>query len=122
MSERLDRLQDELGHHLEQIGKHFKPEAKAKLTLVVRMPGLNGDPNETGIVISDDDLNEAIAEIQRRISGSPHGARGPCTNTCPRWFTGHWRDWHRGHGCEKDDGKPRSMGAALQIAANGGGR
>ena len=28
-----------------------------------------------------------------------------CQDLAPRWFGGHWRDWHRGHGCELDDGK-----------------
>lgn len=32
----------------------------------------------------------------------------PCDDLTPRWFAGHWRDWHRGHGCDKDDGKPLS--------------
>lgn len=41
---------------------------------------------------------------------------GPCTNQTPRWFTGHWREWHRGHGCDQDDGKPRSAHAASEIA------
>ncbi|HSX22840.1 MAG TPA: hypothetical protein VLE97_08725 [Gaiellaceae bacterium] len=47
----------------------------------------------------------------------------PCTNSTPPWFTGHWRDWHRGHGCDRDDGKPRSDEARLEIeqhAANAG--
>lgn len=35
----------------------------------------------------------------------------PCTNYAPAGFTGHWREWHRGHGCDKDDGKPRTEGA-----------
>jgi len=34
-----------------------------------------------------------------------------CTNYTPTGFTGHWRDWHRGHGCDLDDGKPRSATA-----------
>jgi hypothetical protein len=29
---------------------------------------------------------------------------GKCTNYAPIGFTGHWRDWHRGHGCDLDDG------------------
>lgn len=40
----------------------------------------------------------------------------PCTNNSPPWFVGHWRDWHRGHGCECDDGKSRSEAAATEIA------
>lgn len=39
----------------------------------------------------------------------------PCTNPCPSWFTGHWRDWHRGHGCAQDDGNPRSPAARTEI-------
>jgi hypothetical protein len=39
-----------------------------------------------------------------------------CTNHSPSWFVGHWRDWHRGHGCDKDDGKPRSDAAANEVA------
>jgi hypothetical protein len=40
----------------------------------------------------------------------------PCTSGTPPWFVGHWRDWHRGHGCGQDDGKPRSDAAATEIA------
>ena len=40
----------------------------------------------------------------------------PCTNFTPSWFVGHWREWHRGHGCEQDDGKPRSDTATAEIA------
>lgn len=36
-------------------------------------------------------------------------------NYTAAWFTGHWRDWHRGHGCDRDDGKPRSEGAKTEI-------
>ena len=39
-----------------------------------------------------------------------------CTNHTPSWFVGHWRDWHRGHGCDRDDGKPRSEDAKTEIA------
>lgn len=31
-----------------------------------------------------------------------------CTDYAPRGFSGHWRDWHRGHGCDKDDARPRT--------------
>ncbi len=40
---------------------------------------------------------------------------GRCTNNSPPWFTGRWRDWHRGHGCDKDDGQPRTVEGALEI-------
>src|SRR3982751_197288 len=44
-----------------------------------------------------------------------------CSDSTPPWFIGHWREWHRGHRCEFDDGKPRSEAAiteVLQHAAN----
>jgi hypothetical protein len=47
----------------------------------------------------------------------------PCSNNTPPWFVGHWREWHRGHGCAQDDGKPRSEDAKAEIeqhAANEG--
>ncbi len=28
-----------------------------------------------------------------------------CPNMSPGWFRGHWKEWHRGHGCNLDDGK-----------------
>lgn len=31
-----------------------------------------------------------------------------CPNMAPAGFAGHWRDWHRGHGCPLDDGRQRS--------------
>jgi hypothetical protein len=39
-----------------------------------------------------------------------------CSNNTPPWFAGHWRDWHRGHGCDRDDGAPRSEEARAAIA------
>lgn len=38
-----------------------------------------------------------------------------CHDYSPPWFTGRWRDWHRGHGCRLDDGKPRSQEAIDEI-------
>ena len=39
----------------------------------------------------------------------------PCTDHTPSWFVGHWRDWHRGHGCDQDDGSARSDVAVTEI-------
>lgn len=39
-----------------------------------------------------------------------------CTNNTPPWFVGHWREWHHGHGCDKDDGHPQSDQAKTEIA------
>jgi hypothetical protein len=45
----------------------------------------------------------------------PARADGSCPGDSPPWFSGRWRDWHRGHGCEKDDGRPRSAEAIEEI-------
>lgn len=36
-----------------------------------------------------------------------------CDNFTPPWFVGHWRGWR--HGCDKDDGKARSVAATTEI-------
>lgn len=58
-------------------------------------------------------LLEHLTLVARRLQSE-------CTNSSPPWFTGRWRDWHRGHGCNKDDGYPRTTEGAAEIA--GGGR
>ena len=40
----------------------------------------------------------------------------PCSLATPPWFTGRWKDWHRGHACDQDDGKPRSEAAVTEIS------
>ena len=112
MSDLLDQLADDLSRDLHRVKKRFKPGVK--VTLVIRRP----DNVEADVVIGDDDMNEAIATIQRRIAQDPHGAKPPCSNMSPPWFTGRWRDWHRGHGCDKDDGKPRAPWAQADIDAH----
>lgn len=47
------------------------------------------------------------------------GPRPRCANYSPPWYTGRWRDWHRGHGCDKDDGDPRSAEGAAEIERGG---
>lgn len=46
-------------------------------------------------------------------------AKNLCRNFSPPWFSGRWRDWHRGHGCELDDGEPCTPAGAAEIAAGG---
>lgn len=38
-----------------------------------------------------------------------------CNDNTPPWFTGRWQDWHRGHGCNKDDGKPRTEAGQREL-------
>jgi hypothetical protein len=54
--------------------------------------------------------------VVNNTTGNGDALTKPCTNGTPPWFHGHWRDWHRGHGCDVDDGKPRSERACAEIA------
>lgn len=40
-----------------------------------------------------------------------------CKDWSPPWFKGSWRDWHRGHACNLDDGTPRSKAGKQEIEA-----
>lgn len=110
----LEQLHDALGDDLAAIEKRFKPGVK--VTLVVRRP----DNDEADVVIGSDDLDEAIAAIRRR-QVRPSTVTGGiiCMDNSPEWFTGRWRDWHRGHACDKDDGKPRTAEGAAEIERGG---
>jgi hypothetical protein len=48
--------------------------------------------------------------------------RPRCTNYSEPWFKGAWRDWHRGHACNLDDGKPRSQAAKQEFADHAKGQ
>lgn len=49
---------------------------------------------------------------------TPQAMKPRCNDWSPPWFRGAWRDWHRGHGCHLDDGKPRSQAGVDEIAAH----
>ena len=55
-------LHDRISVHLNRIAKVFKPGTK--LTLVVRQPHLPGD---TGVLLTNDDPEAAIAEIRKLL-------------------------------------------------------
>lgn len=41
----------------------------------------------------------------------------PCRTPCPReWGSGHWREWHRGHGCNLDPDLAAELKAAYAQA------
>lgn len=80
----------------------------------------DGDRRALAAYLADLALRVAGA----RKTGGAHVAEQPvapveCRNNSPAWFTGRWRDWHRGHGCNKDDGQPRSAEGAAEIEAGG---
>ncbi len=80
---------------------------------------------ENGIDVELDDIETDLADptadaLIAAIAHAPPREPSPrpvCTNNSPSWLRGHWRDWHRGHGCDLDDGKPRTADGAAEIAA-----
>lgn len=42
---------------------------------------------------------------------------GSCTNYAPAGYAGHWRDWHRGHGCNLDPGPEPAPAPELAAPA-----
>lgn len=74
-------------------------------------------PGNSGNVQADD--SEFEIEIDRVLAGGWEAKRPQCNNYSPPWYGGRWRDWHRGHGCHLDDGKPRSYGAQEEIRRHG---
>lgn len=58
---------------------------------------------------------DTISAVRRALDG----AARTCNDNSPAWFAGRWRDWHRGHGCDKDDGRPRTEHGAAEIERHG---
>lgn len=61
-----------------------------------------------------------IDERGQKLMAERHPDKPECPNNSPPWFKGRWRDWHRGHGCNKDDGNPRTPEGQAEIDAGGG--
>ncbi len=59
-----------------------------------------------------DEIAVDLVQVTPHVSPSP---RNLCDSHSPPWFVGHWRDWHRSHGCDRDDGRPRSEAATREI-------
>jgi hypothetical protein len=63
---------------------------------------------------------DACAECEAEPPETPAPSGEPpehCRNFSPPWFEGRWRDWHRGHGCDMDDGRPRTPQGQAEIEA-----
>jgi hypothetical protein len=65
---------------------------------------------EEPLHITDEVPDEFAVDLASAVEPPPE-----CSNHTPPGFVGRWRDWHRGHGCDKDDGKPRSDAAKIEI-------
>lgn len=70
MTDKLILLRERMSDHMDAILRMFKPGAK--ITVVVRNPG-HGDAD---VVIGDDDLDDAIAAIQRSKARRPDFNKG----------------------------------------------
>lgn len=58
--------------------------------------------------------------LQQGIEALKRGDKRPlCRDNSPPWFAGRIRDWHRGHGCQNDDGRPRTPEGAAEIERGG---
>ncbi|MDP2317526.1 MAG: hypothetical protein Q8P41_31870 [Pseudomonadota bacterium] len=54
-----------------------------------------------GVVAAYERLAAARVELdaaERRLAA----LLDPCPSMCPEGYQGHWRNWHKGHGCEAD--------------------
>lgn len=70
--------------------------------------GVRGE-YELLVNLGEDDARELVAKLTAWLD-APRLAEAAtvgdeCQNNSPAGFTGHWRDWHRGHGCDKDPGR-----------------
>ena len=62
-------LQYEVSAHLEKIAKMFTQHPK--ITIVIRTPWMEAAGKDGGILLTDDDLDLAIAEIARLRAKKP---------------------------------------------------
>lgn len=114
---------DNYGHGaIQQLVRAIVPIGQSAATYSVLCAAARGAVEVTsvradGLVYPADVLAilyKAIdAAIGYRITSDQHS----CTNNSPPWFTGPWIDWHRGHGCDKDDGKLRTPEGDAEIKA-----
>jgi hypothetical protein len=72
--DRLLDLQDRISAHLDEIALLFTQ--RPKMTLVIRTPWLEAEGKDGGVLIGDDDLDRAIAEINRLRKREPIHASG----------------------------------------------
>lgn len=75
MNDKLVRLQNIISEHLENICTLFTQ--RPKITIVIRTPWIDAqEGKQGGIVISDDDYDAAIAEINKLRNKAPVGGQG----------------------------------------------
>lgn len=68
----LDIVSNEAAYHMEKIQKLFK--SGAKITLIVRPPQYKVE-GDTDFVMTDDDIDKAIAVLERRKNKDDESSR-----------------------------------------------
>jgi hypothetical protein len=63
LSDKLLDLRDRIGGHLEDISQMFTQ--RPKITIIIRTPWLETEGKDGGIVLTNDDFDAAIAEINK---------------------------------------------------------
>jgi len=64
----LDHVRDAVSGLLTEVSMHFK--GRPKITLLVRHPDLEAAGKDADFVMTDDNLEDAIASLQRRIASA----------------------------------------------------
>lgn len=74
-------------------------------------------------VVCDECYNDIMKRLtMKEVEDTRVNVRAErCAKWSEPWFKGSWRDWHRGHGCNLDDGKQRTEAAQQEINAHEAG-
>lgn len=59
----IQQLHEDISRDMARIAKRFKPGAK--LTLIVRNPTADKEPGSADVVLTDDEVSDAIAALRR---------------------------------------------------------
>lgn len=78
--------------------------------------GCQADAQRDDALASGIGAAEVAAAVDGAVAGELVPAAKRCDNPAPRSHGGHWREWHRGHGCELDD-TAKSNGAPTPASS-----
>ena len=67
----------------------------------------NAASDATDAILTSYELAELVADIRAKLAPAPPASPPAvsddrCEDLAPPGYAGHWRDWHRGHGCKLD--------------------
>lgn len=88
-----------------------RPELARLHELVEKWRRIAAEHEEAGSLVGEYSHRSCADELDAALRASRSG----CTDYAPVGHTGHWREWHRGHGCNLDP-------ADAALRASQGGR